>query len=98
MADSRLHDVPLIDIAPFRIGDAESRGRVAAEIDRACREIGFFVITGHGISDTDLDAMRAVTRGFFGQPLARKLQIAPPRGQRAFVASALSAMKACPIR
>jgi isopenicillin N synthase-like dioxygenase len=82
MADGRLHDVPLIDIAPFRTGDAESRSRVAAEVDRACREIGFFVITGHGISDPDLDAMRAVSRGFFAQPLADKLQTAPPTGQK----------------
>lgn len=82
MIDSRLQDVPLIDIAPFRTGDAARRRRVAAEIDHACREIGFFSITGHGITDADLDAMRAVTRGFFGQPLADKLQIAPPRGQK----------------
>uniref|UniRef100_UPI0031382285 isopenicillin N synthase family dioxygenase n=1 Tax=Ferrovibrio terrae TaxID=2594003 RepID=UPI0031382285 len=74
--------VPLIDIAPFRLGDAAARRQVAAEIDRACREIGFFIITGHGIDAADLDAMRSVTRGFFTQPLADKLKIAPPRGQK----------------
>lgn len=82
MTDGSLDDVPLIDIAPFRTGDTASRRRVAAEIDRACREIGFFIITGHGIADADLDAIRTVTRSFFDQPLAEKLQIVPPRGQK----------------
>jgi len=82
MGDGRLDYVPLIDIAPFRLGDADDRRRVAAEIDRACREIGFFIITAHGLADADLDVMRSITRGFFGQPLADKLKIAPPRGQK----------------
>lgn len=74
--------VPLIDFAPFRLGDTDMRRRVAREIDRACREIGFFVITGHGIPDTELQAMRDVTREFFGLPIAEKLAVAPPRGQK----------------
>jgi isopenicillin N synthase-like dioxygenase len=82
MGDGRLNDVPLIDMAPFRLGDTNDRRRVAGEIDRACREIGFFIITGHGLSAADLDAMRSITRGFFGRPLADKLKIAPPRGQK----------------
>lgn len=82
MTDSRLDHVPLIDIAPFRTGDTSDRRRVAAEIDRACREIGFFIITGHGIAEAEIDAMRNVTRGFFNLPLADKLKIAPPRGQK----------------
>ncbi|MEK9968467.1 MAG: 2-oxoglutarate and iron-dependent oxygenase domain-containing protein [Ferrovibrio sp.] len=82
MGDGRLDYVPLIDIAPFRLGDTDERRRVAAAIDRACREIGFFIVTGHGLADTALDVMRGVTRGFFDQPLADKLKIAPPRGQK----------------
>ncbi len=79
---SSLDYVPLIDFAPFRLGDRTDRRRTAAEIDRACREIGFFIITGHGIDATRLDEVRSVSRAFFARPLAEKLAIAPPRGQK----------------
>ncbi len=44
-------EVPVIDLAPARHGGAAERARVAAPIDAACREIGFFAITGHGVPD-----------------------------------------------
>jgi isopenicillin N synthase-like dioxygenase len=77
-----LEYVPLIDITQLRTGGPAARKKVSEEIDRACREIGFFVITGHGIPHTEIDAMRDVTRQFFTEPLADKLSIAPPRGQK----------------
>jgi isopenicillin N synthase-like dioxygenase len=42
-------DVPVIDLAPARHGGRPERRRVAEAIDAACREIGFFAITGHGV-------------------------------------------------
>jgi isopenicillin N synthase-like dioxygenase len=77
-----LEQVPLIDIAPFRAGDAAARRRVAGEIDRACRQIGFFIITGHGVDADLLDRMRATTRAFFAMPVEAKRRIAPPKGQK----------------
>src|SRR5438876_1173908 len=44
-------NVPLIDVAPARHGGRDERCRVAAAIDGACREIGFFAISGHGVPD-----------------------------------------------
>lgn len=38
--------VPVIDIAPFLAGGAADKARVAAELDAACRDIGFLVISG----------------------------------------------------
>ena len=37
-----LQAVPVIDLTPFRTGDEQQRRAVAAEVGRACREIGFF--------------------------------------------------------
>ena len=38
----------MIDVSPLVAGD-ERIADVAAEIDRACREFGFFYIEGHGV-------------------------------------------------
>ncbi len=64
--------VPLIDIAPFRGGGAGERRRVAEAVDRACRDVGFFSITGHGIPETLIEDTRAAFRAFFDQPAQYK--------------------------
>jgi isopenicillin N synthase-like dioxygenase len=55
-----LLSVPVIDIAPYRTGDEAGRRQVAAAVDRACRDIGFLVISGHGIAPELVDETRAV--------------------------------------
>jgi isopenicillin N synthase-like dioxygenase len=53
---------------------------VAGEIDRACREVGFFQIVGHG-SDPDVEhQVWEAARDFFGLPEADKLAVAIPDG------------------
>jgi isopenicillin N synthase-like dioxygenase len=42
--------VPTIDIAPFLNGDDETKKEVAELVRQACEDIGFFVITGHGVA------------------------------------------------
>lgn len=60
--------IPVIDLAPARSGDATARAGVAAEIDRACRESGFLVITGHGVAPDLVERLHAVTLELFTQP------------------------------
>jgi isopenicillin N synthase-like dioxygenase len=65
--------LPVIDIAPFlNGGSAAERAAVARELRRVCIDIGFFYLTGHGMSAAELD--EALTRGrdFFRLPLAEK--------------------------
>jgi isopenicillin N synthase-like dioxygenase len=45
-----LMTVPIIDIAPYRTGAEVRKRAVAQKIDEACRDIGFLVIAGHGVS------------------------------------------------
>lgn len=73
-----LLDVPVIDIAPFRTGDAPARQAVAAAVDRACRDIGFLVISGHGVDPALLARTRDTARAFFDLPLAEKQRVARP--------------------
>ena len=63
--------IPVIDISP----DIPSHD-VCAQIDSACRGIGFFAITGHGVAEDLLEGMLDVTREFFAQPLPFKNALA----------------------
>ena len=65
--------VPLIDLTPARHGALAERRRVAAAIDAACREIGFFAIEGHGVADRLVEDLHRAGHEFFALPLADKL-------------------------
>src|SRR5712664_2887476 len=69
--------VPVIDLAPARMGAAD-RLRVAAAIDAACREIGFFAIDGHGVPARVGDELRAIAHAFFALPPEDKLAARHP--------------------
>ncbi|MGH6963236.1 MAG: isopenicillin N synthase family dioxygenase [Phenylobacterium sp.] len=79
-----MEQLPVIDMSALFGGDEAGRGRVAGEIERACRAHGFFYLTGHGIAPDVLDALEAESRRFFALPLQDKMAIAMPRGGRAW--------------
>ena len=70
--------LPLIDLNPARLGSLADRQRVARQIDRACCEIGFFTIIGHGVPERTVSDLRAAAHAFFVLPLAEKLQARAP--------------------
>src|ERR1700716_712412 len=70
--------VPVIDISPYRGADAAARRALAAEVDRTCREIGFMVISRHGIDPDLIAAVEDISRTFFDLPLEEKKQIVRP--------------------
>ena len=72
--------VPVIDIAPFVNEDAAAKSRVAAAVNRACENIGFFVITGHGIDSEACEQVFACARLFFALPVEEKLKVLKPEG------------------
>jgi len=69
--------IPVIDFGPFLAGDAAARARVAAEIDRACRTIGFFYLVNHGVPERLRQAVLSESRDFFYRPFDEKMQCAP---------------------
>jgi isopenicillin N synthase-like dioxygenase len=73
-----LMSVPVIDIAPFREGGPEGRASVAAAVDAACRDIGFLVVSGHGVTPRTLTEVGEVTRAFFDLPLEEKMRVHRP--------------------
>lgn len=70
--------VPVIDISPYRGVDAAARQALAAEVDRTCREVGFMVISGHGVDPDLIAAVEDVSRAFFDLPLEEKMRIVRP--------------------
>jgi isopenicillin N synthase-like dioxygenase len=83
MSLSELPDVPVIDIAALVKHTAE-RTKVAEQVGRACRECGFFYVTGHGVDESLCRGIEALSRQFFHQSEAEKMRIAMSRGGRAW--------------
>jgi isopenicillin N synthase-like dioxygenase len=73
-----LLSVPVIDISPYWTGGDAGKREVAALVDRACRDIGFLVISGHGVAADLVDETRETARTFFDLPLAEKIRVAQP--------------------
>jgi isopenicillin N synthase-like dioxygenase len=75
-----LTSVPVVDLAPALRNGAAHRRRAAETIDAACRDIGFFAITGHGVPDPLVDDLRRSAHAFFALPPAVKLAARHPAG------------------
>jgi len=79
--------IPVIDIAPFLNGTEAERRAVAAAVNKACCEIGFLLVTGHGIPSSLVDDMRRVSTRFFERPLEEKMRYRmPPDRYRGYIA------------
>lgn len=70
--------IPTIDIGPWRTGDRGARDAVAAEVDRACREVGFLHLAGHSITEAARADLLGAMDGFFALPLDAKSTLRPP--------------------
>jgi isopenicillin N synthase-like dioxygenase len=60
--------VPVVDIEPFLKGNEADKQKVAETVDRICREMGFLVITGHGVVPSLQSKLDNVMTSFFEQP------------------------------
>lgn len=75
--------LPTIDLSLAAQGDV-ARRRVAAQLDQACREYGFFYLVGHGVNSAAVAALMALSRQFFARPSEEKLGIHMSKGGRAW--------------
>ncbi|XP_016438061.2 homoarginine-6-hydroxylase 2-ODD-C23.1-like [Nicotiana tabacum] len=72
--------IPLIDISPLlqkwdelHESQNESIAEVVKKLDEACKNEGFFYVTGHGIPLPFMEEIRRITRKYFDQPSEDKL-------------------------
>jgi isopenicillin N synthase-like dioxygenase len=77
--------LPVIDVAALTEAGADAAcSAVAEQIQAACREHGFFYVTGHRVPADLLARLAAASAEFFGLPLEDKLEISMERGGRAW--------------
>jgi isopenicillin N synthase-like dioxygenase len=74
-----MHTLPILDISGLRSGDASARQSVAAQVGAACRGVGFFVVTGHGVPAELIERTFAAGAAFFAQPVEAKRALAIDR-------------------
>ena len=76
----------LLDIAPLLDphADAGALARLVAQIDEACRTLGFFRVTGHGIDRALLTDLIHHAQAFFALPEADKAKLAMPLARSAW--------------
>jgi isopenicillin N synthase-like dioxygenase len=75
--------VPIIDVSAL-VGNDGDRLAVARALDTACRECGFFYVTGHGVDRAPVERLESLSRQFFALDLETKMQIRMERGGRAW--------------
>ncbi|PZW50505.1 isopenicillin N synthase-like dioxygenase [Humitalea rosea] len=89
-----MSEIPVIDLSAALGGSPAERLRVGREMDRTCREIGFFTVTGHGVSATAMDNLRGLANTFFALPLDEKQRaLHPVKGTpRGYIALGVEAL------
>ena len=73
-----LLEVPVIDVAPFHAGDSATKRGIAAQVGRAVQDIGFLVITGHGVDPGLIGRVQAASNAFFDLDGAEKQAVLRP--------------------
>ena len=78
--------IPVIDISPLREKETDKTvaDKVAQQINTACREHGFFYISGHGVSEELQKKLETLSHEFFKLPAEEKLKISMQLGGKAW--------------
>ncbi|MET9489757.1 2-oxoglutarate and iron-dependent oxygenase domain-containing protein [Nocardia sp. NPDC006630] len=84
-------DIPLIDVARWRTSTAAERAALAARLDEAMQNSGFFLVAGHGIDYRLMAELRSAARSFFALPQSAKLPYATAVGGRGWLATGVEA-------
>jgi len=70
--------IPMIDLSPLRGSNDAAKREVARQIDEACRDTGFFMVTGHGVPAELITKTRQRAIEFFALPDAQKMKVQRP--------------------
>ncbi len=79
--------IPVIDVAPLLNGSDEQMRAVAAELGRACRDVGFFYVIRHGIAPTLRADVFDKSAALFSGPAAIReaASFSGPGGNRGYI-------------
>jgi isopenicillin N synthase-like dioxygenase len=87
LKEKHVNAIPVIDIAHLVNGSPAQSHLVAAALGRACREVGFFYVTGHGIPAALRARVFDSSAAFFGGPAAIRqgASFSGPGGNRGYI-------------
>jgi len=82
--------IPIVDVSGLRSANLADRQAVAALLGAACRNVGFFYVTGHGIPDAVITGILSDAKDLFALPSQSKdeLSIKRSRHNRGYVGMA----------
>lgn len=83
-----MQNIPRVHLMDFLSEDKKTRKGFIKKLGDAFESIGFVAVTGHGISDDQIDQLYQQIQSFFGQPVKekRKCEIPGLAGQRGYTA------------
>ncbi|KAJ9157591.1 Clavaminate synthase-like protein [Pleurostoma richardsiae] len=67
-------EIPAIDTSKIFSKSLEERKEIAAQVGKACREVGFFYALNHNVPDEVVSQTFKAVAGFFAQPLEVKME------------------------
>ena len=76
----RMTSLPILDLARWT-RDAADRRALAADLDAAAGEVGFFQLVGHGVPADLVERARSITDEYFALDLEEKLPHRPPSAE-----------------
>jgi isopenicillin N synthase-like dioxygenase len=87
MEQELLNEIPSLDLAHFKSGDAEKKSKFVADLGRAFNNIGFVAIKNHGLTEQIRENLYAAIQKFFFSPdaLKQKYAIEGISGQRGYI-------------
>ena len=91
--DISVYAIPVIDIASVRARDAVGTRRVAAQMQQAATEVGFFYIANHGVDDGLIQETLRVAREFFESPEVDKRSVKVTLKKRGYIEPSTAKMK-----
>ena len=66
---------PLVEIDISRFDEPGEKQRLAAQLEHAVRNVGFWIVTGHSIKDEEVLRQLAIASTFFHLPMEEKTKV-----------------------
>jgi isopenicillin N synthase-like dioxygenase len=77
--------IPIVDLAAFSSASTAERARVVAQVKTALEDVGFLMITGHGVEPSLIDRASKASLDFFDLPAEEKMKCLPSKpGSRGY--------------
>jgi isopenicillin N synthase-like dioxygenase len=103
VTENMMDGLPVIDLDGLKDGGREALSRIAGEIGRASRGIGFFYVVNHGVPAATMEAAFIQSARFFALPIDAKRDLAIDkiggnRGYSGLMREALDPTKAADMK